>query len=313
MSASDFILVSVGIIYVSVSLLRIIQEIFRMAKLYVFPKFFKQDLTKFGKWAVITGGSSGIGRLTAFELAKSGLKIMLVSNEEKELKTTKEDIEAKFGAECCYVMADLTGGNEVHDRLWSEIKNKDVGIFVNCAGISGGTPCHFLEESVSNTLTMIDLNLRVVLDTTYRITNYYVKKNRGVVVNVSSVASSFPLPYFALYSSCKRFVDLFTKAVNTELTDEDIILQSLTPWFINTRMVTANLSTRNFNMFITSCETFYGRGLPLTTEQQLLMALRFYATGSFQKVAGDLIGVHVCPVCRSIKLPLNKFKKFLVK
>ncbi|XP_067123241.1 putative nuclease HARBI1 [Centruroides vittatus] len=46
-----------------------------------------------------------------------------------------------------------------------------------------------------------------------------------------------------------------------------------------------------------------GRGLPLTTEQQLLTALRFYATaaGSYQRVAGDLIGVHVSTVCRSIQ------------
>ncbi|XP_023239192.1 uncharacterized protein LOC111637843 [Centruroides sculpturatus] len=43
-----------------------------------------------------------------------------------------------------------------------------------------------------------------------------------------------------------------------------------------------------------------GRGLPLTAEQQLLTALRFYATGSYQRVAGDLIGVHVSTVC-SIK------------
>ncbi|XP_067132791.1 putative nuclease HARBI1 [Centruroides vittatus] len=44
-----------------------------------------------------------------------------------------------------------------------------------------------------------------------------------------------------------------------------------------------------------------GRGLPLTTEQQLLTALRFYATGSYQRVAGDLIGVHVSTVCRTIQ------------
>ncbi|XP_067142847.1 putative nuclease HARBI1 [Centruroides vittatus] len=40
-----------------------------------------------------------------------------------------------------------------------------------------------------------------------------------------------------------------------------------------------------------------GRGLPLTTKQQLLMALRFYAIGSYQRVAGDLIGVHISTVC----------------
>ncbi|XP_067145449.1 putative nuclease HARBI1 [Centruroides vittatus] len=44
-----------------------------------------------------------------------------------------------------------------------------------------------------------------------------------------------------------------------------------------------------------------GRGLPLTTEQQLLTALRFYATGSYRRVAGDLIGVHVSTVCRTIQ------------
>ncbi|XP_067121261.1 17-beta-hydroxysteroid dehydrogenase type 3-like [Centruroides vittatus] len=147
-----------------------------MVKLYVLPKFIKQDLKKYGEWAVITGGSSGIGKHTAIELAKFGLKLILISNELEQLQETAKDIETNFGLECCYVLADLTGGKEVYDYLWSKIEGKDVGIFVNCTGIAGRAPCYFLDETESNTLVEIALNAETVVNITYRMSNLYAKK-----------------------------------------------------------------------------------------------------------------------------------------
>ncbi|XP_023239541.1 very-long-chain 3-oxoacyl-CoA reductase-like [Centruroides sculpturatus] len=252
MCASECLLVSVGIIFVTFSTIWILKEIFRWIKLYLLPNFIKQDLKKYGEWAVITGGCSGIGKHTAIELAKSGLKLILISNELEQLQATVKDIETKFGVECCYVLADLTGGKEVYDCLWSKIEGKDVGIFVNCAGIAGRTPCYFLDETESNTLVMIALNVETVVNMTYRMSNLYAKKNKGVIINVSSASSIFLFSYYAIYCSCKRFMDVFSKGVNEELIDKGINLQSLLPYFVHTRMT----NKMKKNMLIPSCKKF---------------------------------------------------------
>ncbi|XP_023233194.1 hydroxysteroid dehydrogenase-like protein 1 [Centruroides sculpturatus] len=253
MNASECFLVSVGIIFVTSCTMRLLKEIFRMIQLYVSPSFLNHHPKRFGEWAVITGGSSGIGKHTAHELAKRGLKVMLISNELEELEATAKDIETKFGVECCYALANLTGGKEDYDNLWSKIEDKDVGIFVNCAGIAGRLPCDFLNETESNTLTMIALNVKTVISTTYRMTKMYAKKNKGIVINVSSASPIHPFPYLAIYSSCKKFIDIFTKAVNVEFVDKGIMLQSLLPFFVQTRM-TNKLITKS--VFVPLCEKF---------------------------------------------------------
>ncbi|XP_023239533.1 hydroxysteroid dehydrogenase-like protein 1, partial [Centruroides sculpturatus] len=224
-------------------------------KLYLLPKFIKQDLKIYGEWAVITGGSSGIGKHTAIELAKTGLKLILISNELEQLQSTTEDIKEEFGVECSYVFADLTGGKEVCDYICSKIEDKDIGIFVNCAGVCGNMPCYFLDETEENTLMLITLNMNIIVNTTYRLINLYSKKKKGVIINVSSSTSAFPVSYMAIYSSCKRFMHLFTKAVNIELTDTVVLLQSLTPCSVNSRNVSNKPYLKQFGI-IASCEKF---------------------------------------------------------
>lgn len=252
----EWFLVFVGIVFISLFVLDFLKEFFRGCLLYLTPRIFKQDLKRYGEWAVVTGGSSGIGKDTAYQLARLGMKIVLVSNELEELQTTVEDIKDKFGTECYYIMTDFTNGKEAYDYLWNKIENQDVGIFMNCAGIDGKSPCQFLDETEKNILTMINLHIQTVVNMTYRVTNNYIKKKKGVVVNVSSMASFFPCPYFATYSSSKRFVDFFTQAINLELKERGIKLQSLTPFFVNTRMGHNKPYIQKFGIFLPYCETY---------------------------------------------------------
>ncbi|XP_067128655.1 inactive hydroxysteroid dehydrogenase-like protein 1 [Centruroides vittatus] len=253
---NEWFLAFVGIVFVVMFLLTFLKEFFRGIQLYFIPKFFSRDLKQYGDWAVVTGGSSGIGKCTAYELAKSGLNLVLVSNELEQLKSTVEDISGKFDVRCCYVHVDFTEGWAVYDYLWSQIEDKDIGIFINCAGIDGRSPIHFLDESERNILTMITLHVDTIINTTYRMTNHYSRKKNGVVVNVSSLASSFPSPYFATYSASKKFVDVFTKAVNIELEGKDVILQSLVPFFVNTPMGNNKPYLEKLWILFPLCQTF---------------------------------------------------------
>ena len=58
-----------------------------------------QDLTKYGKWAVVTGASEGLGKAYAFELAKSKMNVLLISRTESKLEVVKKEIEEKYASD----------------------------------------------------------------------------------------------------------------------------------------------------------------------------------------------------------------------
>ena len=75
------------------------------------------DLTKQGKWAVVTGSTSGIGKEFAKQLAKQGLNVVLVSQSQTKLEETADEIKQKYNVEVRIVQANLTEGQAVYSRI----------------------------------------------------------------------------------------------------------------------------------------------------------------------------------------------------
>ncbi|XP_067142634.1 hydroxysteroid dehydrogenase-like protein 1 [Centruroides vittatus] len=194
------------------------------------------DLKEFGPWAVVTGGSSGIGRGYANELAKRGLHVVIVSNELQALKAAAEEITTQYGVECRYIHADLSQDN-AYEYVFSTLKDTDVGILINCAGVLGDSPCRILDESDRDVNLMLELHIKAVVQMTRLFLPSMLSRKRAVVVTVSSAASVIPLPFLSVYSACKAFSDRFTRALSYEYKWKNVSFQSLTPVFIWTRMV----------------------------------------------------------------------------
>ncbi|XP_023241037.1 hydroxysteroid dehydrogenase-like protein 1 [Centruroides sculpturatus] len=194
------------------------------------------DLKEFGPWAVITGGSSGIGRGYANELAKRGLHIVIVSNELQALKDAAEKITSQYGVECRYIHVDLSHDN-AFEYVFSRLKDTDVGILVNCAGVLGDFPCHILGESDEDVNLMLELHIKAVVHTTRLFLPSMFSRKRAAIVTVSSVASAMPLPFLSVYSASKAFSDRFTRALYYEYKWKNVSFQSLTPFGVWTRMV----------------------------------------------------------------------------
>ncbi|VDN34042.1 unnamed protein product, partial [Gongylonema pulchrum] len=121
------------IVYVTFGLLHSLFNI-------VYPFFLAKprDLHKLagGKWAVVTGATDGIGKGYAFELARSGFSILLISRTQSRLDEVKNEIEQKTGVQVRTIVFDFSNPDlENYERLLvPQIQQLDVGVLVNNVG-----------------------------------------------------------------------------------------------------------------------------------------------------------------------------------
>ncbi|XP_023211997.1 hydroxysteroid dehydrogenase-like protein 1 [Centruroides sculpturatus] len=207
------------------------------------------DLKEFGPWAVITGGSSGIGRGYANELAKRGLHIVIVSNELQALKDAAEEITSQYGVECRYIHVDLSHDN-AYEQVFSRLQDTNVGILVNCAGVMDDCPCCILDESEEDVNLMLELHIKAVVHTTRLFLPSILSRKKAAIVTVSSMASAMPLPFLSVYSASKAFSDRFIRALSYEYKWKNVSFQSLTPFAIWTRLVEERTKNFKYSKFI---------------------------------------------------------------
>lgn len=164
---------------------------------------------------VITGASSGIGKVTAEYLAKKGYKVYGLSR-----RGVPSNI---FTALSC----DVTD-NVAFEQVIKNIYKKEGEIFclINNAGtgISGAVehiPCE-------KTIKLMQVNLQAVMECS-RIVIPYLKKSHGKIINVSSVAAVVPIPFQTAYSVSKAGVNMFTQALRLELKNSGIRVCAVMP------------------------------------------------------------------------------------
>jgi short-subunit dehydrogenase len=184
------------------------------------------------KKAIITGGSYGIGEGLAKKFAENGIEVILIARTESKLKEVKEEIERKGGKAHIY-KADLITENlkSLFDRIVSE--HQDVDVLVNNAGF--GTIGAFYKLDTEKEVDMVELNVRVLLELSSYFLKYRIEKGGGgVLVNISSLAGFFPIPYFATYAATKAFVLSFSEAIRREVEDFGIRVITICPGGIKT-------------------------------------------------------------------------------
>lgn len=163
------------------------------------------------RYAVITGASAGLGVEFAKCLAKKGYKLILVARREERLKK----LAAHLKTECEVISADLGKESECY-RVWEQIKNREIEIFVNNAGF--GACGRFEESDLERELNMVQVNVKAVHLFTKLALHKMQKRDRGYILNVASCAGLMPAgPYMATYYATKAYVTSLTRAVAEEL------------------------------------------------------------------------------------------------
>ncbi|CAB3386691.1 Hypothetical predicted protein [Cloeon dipterum] len=204
----------------------------------------------YGEWAVVTGGSYGIGKSYANELAQRKMNIILVSRSEEKLRQVAHEISLTHGVKTKYVVADLSQGQAAVDKIDKELTNLDVGILVNNAATAGGFPCQFKKVQRQSIYDMSSVNMSAVADLMYQVLPGMRARGRGLIVNVSSVASLGPLVNASVYSACKAYVTNLSETIRIECASEGIDVQTLTPGFVQTALLHCDTKRNSLPTFL---------------------------------------------------------------
>lgn len=191
--------------------------------------------------ALVTGASSGIGKELARYHATKGGDVILAARRETALTDLKTELEEKHGITAHVFAADLAadGGAEA---LYDKVKSAGltVDILINNAGF-GGHGKH-VERQLDQELSMIDLNVKALVELTHRFGADMVAKGGGKILNVGSTAGFAPGPNQAVYFATKAFVNSFSQAVDHELRDKGVTSTVLAPGYVKTEFAeVANL------------------------------------------------------------------------
>lgn len=197
-------------------------------------------------WAVVTGGTDGIGLAYVRQLAAKGYPVLIISRSLEKLNKVKQDIEHDYPA-CPQVEVlafDFSENNLGHydavERALDRLPAIDV--LVNNVGISFKTADYFtLIAKRDPTLypSMVNVNIVSMVKMTSLVLPRMKIQGRGVLLNIGSLSALCPVPLLALYSATKAFVDNFTTELIDELRHEghgNVIIQGVMPGFVSTKM-----------------------------------------------------------------------------
>ena len=160
--------------------------------------------------ALITGGSSGIGRDMAYYLSSKGIDLILVGRNIDALNSVKE----KCKTDVEVIDIDLSVQDNVY-KLYEITKDKDIDILINNAGF--GLFGNFVDTDLSRELNMINLNIVAVHILTKLFLQDFVKKDKGYIMNVASSAGFMAGPKLSTYYSTKNYVLKESLAIYEEL------------------------------------------------------------------------------------------------
>lgn len=186
-----------------------------------------------GKTALITGASSGIGKVFAEALAARGTHLVLTARSEDKLRALAEDLTVRYGMRAEVIAADLSREG-APQQIFAETQQRglSVDLLVNNAGF--GTYGLFAEDSHEKQLAEVRVNVTAVVDLSHLFLGPMLQRGEGGIINVASTAAFQPLPYMAVYAATKAFVLSFSEALWAEYRKRGVRVLALCPGPVDT-------------------------------------------------------------------------------
>lgn len=190
-----------------------------------------------GRVAWVTGAGRGIGRAAALALAELGAKVAVSARTEPEIGGVAEEIRRQFGQVVNAFVCDVSNWQMVFDvngRILDQFGPPD--ILVNNAGMLGPLGSTW-ETDPLEWRRAVETNLLGAYHCARAVLPAMVSGDRGAIVNVSSVAGSFPLSHWTAYAASKAGLDFFTRTLGAELKGKGTWVCCLYPGVVDTAMV----------------------------------------------------------------------------
>ncbi|MCJ2088492.1 SDR family NAD(P)-dependent oxidoreductase [Methylobacterium sp. E-005] len=183
-------------------------------------------------FAVITGGSNGIGFELARQFAENGHDVLIAAQDEAHLAEAAQRLSGS-GAKVLTHASDLSREDGV-DSLFEQVRSTGRPVDALClnAGVGLGGP--FVETDLQRELKMIDLNVRGAVQLTKLVLKDMVVRGSGKLLFTSSVEASMPDPFEAIYGSTKVFLRWFGESLRSELKDTGVSVTILMPGVTDT-------------------------------------------------------------------------------
>lgn len=188
--------------------------------------------------SLITGASSGIGEVFARRLAARGRNVLLVARSEEKLVTLCNELGRSNSIRAQHVALDLSLP-ESPARLFEETEKRGLSIdlLVNNAGF--GSFGDFAKADLARELNMIDLNVKALVELTYRFLQPMRERKQGAIINVASTAAFQGVPFMATYAATKACVLSFSEALWEENRPHGIKVMALCPGVTETNFFEA--------------------------------------------------------------------------
>jgi len=193
----------------------------------------KHTVKKYGTWALITGGSNGIGLAFAKELAAKGHNLILVARGKDALDARSKELSQAHGVQVETIPMDLTAPG-APSELYKLTKGMNPGLVVLSAGME--TTGHFTKVSSYAHRSLIDLNIHVPAELARLYGADMVANRRGGMVFLSSLFGYQGIPLLANYSASKAYILALSEALYVELKSHGVDVLVVSPGLTDTDM-----------------------------------------------------------------------------
>ncbi len=183
------------------------------------------------KLAVITGATAGIGRACAELFASGGCHLALIARREEKLVELKQELEDNHGVKVEVGAFDIRDRDDCGEFL--ETLVKPVDILVNNAGLAKGVDAVY-EASFEDWDTMIDTNIKGVLNMTRMVTPTMKERDMGHIINIGSIAGHESYAGGSVYCATKHAVKAITEATKKDLHGTSIRVSMVSPGLVET-------------------------------------------------------------------------------
>lgn len=182
-----------------------------------------------GKWALITGATSGFGKAIADVFAKNGCNVIITGRRTERLEAFHHILQEKYGIKVLSYTFDIRELNQCVEMA-NDLASREVvpDILVNNAGLASGKD-KIQEGLIGDWERMIDTNIKGLLYITRTVLPAMIGRNEGHIINIGSVAGHLVYPEGNVYNATKYAVKALSEAINLDLAGTQIRCCSIDP------------------------------------------------------------------------------------